>query len=89
MRTWVGRHREAEGLRRLLRHRQLRRNGKTLRRVTKAIRADQVVSSYSDAVSLFLRHSAAARSASTGGGDSLPNAPTYKQGTPTTTSTDR
>ena len=43
--------------------------------VTKAIhvRADQVVSSYSDAVSLFLRHSAAARSASTSGGDSPPN----------------
>ena len=31
LRTRVGRHREAEGLRRLLRHRQLRRNGKPLR----------------------------------------------------------
>eukprot|EP00964_Phaeocystis_antarctica_P043408 scaffold24916_cov63-Phaeocystis_antarctica.AAC.2 len=64
-RSWVGRHRQAERLGHLLRGRVLHRH--TERRcVVNAmnVRADHVVSSYSDAVSLLARHSAPLRSSS-------------------------
>ncbi len=65
----VGRHRQAERLRHLLRRRQLRRHGEPLWSHCDTngshVRADQVVSSYSLEVSLFCRQSAARCSADT------------------------